>query len=416
MTLLAVGLNHQTASLSLREKLALSADRVPTLLRQMVTQGEAQEVVILSTCNRTEIYGHQVDLPHLVSSLARIPDYPSHEIESALYRHHNGHAVRHIMRVASGLDSMALGESQIFGQMKQAVALAQETGTLGSHLQHLFQRVYAATKEVRTETAIGENPISLTHTAVSMAKHIFNDFSKRTALLIGAGETIQLAARYLKDHGVQQLIIANRSVEKAYQLGKEWDAVTISLADIPAYLAKADIIISATGSDLPLLGKGAVERALKQRKRRPMYMVDLAVPRDIEPEVGNMPDVYLYNIDHLQSFVEEAKQKRQQAAKQAEDLIAMRVDTYLREIQALAAMDLVREFRQGMDAVKEKELVRAQQMLAKGQDPEQVLKALANSLTNKFTHQPSVALKEAGYTGDHQLLQMAKSLLGLPED
>ncbi|WP_045857230.1 glutamyl-tRNA reductase [Teredinibacter purpureus] len=417
MTLFALGINHNTASLDVREKVAFSPAELERALRNAGTQAFISEVAILSTCNRTEIYGQaELDGKQLLAWLADQKKANAAELEGCHYLYQGSDAARHMMTVASGLDSLVLGEPQILGQMKSSYAVAREAGALGSGLHDAFQRVFAVAKRVRSETAIGENPVSVAYAAVSLAQQIFSDLKQDTALLIGAGETIELVARHLKNQGIKQLVVANRTLENARHLAEELDAQAILLADIPAYLPAADIVISSTASQLPLLGKGAVEAALKIRKHKPMFMVDIAVPRDIESQVGDLADVYLYTVDDLKDVIDENMKSREQAAEIAREIIEQGVDQFKHDQRALSAVEVIKGFRQQMDGLREQELQKSLKALEAGSDPSQVLSGLARNLTNKFLHQPTSELKRASVDGKTQLLQDFKILFGLSDD
>lgn len=414
MTLLALGINHNTATLDVREKVAFSPAELEVALCALRESGLAEEVAILSTCNRTEIYCETgAEAQHLLVWLAEHKAASTQELQHAHYARWGDDAARHMMAVASGLDSLVLGEPQILGQMKSCYAVAREAGVLGRGLHDAFQRVFAVAKRVRSETAIGENPVSVAYAAVSLAQQIFSDLKQDTALLIGAGETIELVARHLKNQGIKKLIVANRTLENAHALAKEFAAEAILLADIPEYLPTADIVISSTASQLPLLGKGAVEVALKKRKHKPMFMVDIAVPRDIEPQVGNLADVYLFTVDDLKEVIDENKKSREEAAKTARTIIDEGVERYQLDQRALSAVELVKDFRQQTEAVRDQEVQKALNALRSGADPEELLLTLSRNLTNKFMHQPTTALKRASSEGREQLLQDFKSLFGL---
>ncbi|MDH5376964.1 MAG: glutamyl-tRNA reductase, partial [Gammaproteobacteria bacterium] len=316
--------------------------------------------------------------------------------------------------VASGLDSLVLGEPQILGQVKSAYREASEAGTLGTILNKLCQHTFNVAKQVRTDTAIGESPVSVAFAAVSLSKQFFSDFSKHTALMIGAGETIELAARHLKENGIGNIIIANRTVERGEELAREVGGFAIALGEIPEHLHKADILISSTASQLPILGKGTAERAIKARKRRPMLMVDIAVPRDIEPEVADLADVYLYTVDDLQDIIEEGLKSRQDAAQQAEDIIDTQVLKFMGWIRSQGSVDLIKQFRSQMEQLREQELEKSLKALSKpNANPEEVLKRLAHNLTNKLTHGPTTRLREAGTENRTEVLQVAAEIFDL---
>ena len=415
MTLIALGINHNTASLDVREKVAFSSTQIESALRAAIAGAGLSEVAILSTCNRTELYAYGSDQANsLIQWLAEYKQVNVAELEQSHYLYTASEAASHMMKVASGLDSLVLGEPQILGQMKSAYAVAREAGVLGGHLHDVFQRVFSVAKRVRSETAIGENPVSVAYAAVSLAQQIFSDLKQDTALLIGAGETIELVARHLGEQGIKKLIVSNRTLGNARSLAEQFGAEAILLADIPEHLHRADIVISSTASQLPLLGKGAVEQALKRRRHKPMFMVDIAVPRDIEAQVGDLADVYLYTVDDLKEVIDENMRSRQQAAKIAEEIIVEGLLHYEREQRALTSVDTIKALRQSMDALREQELEKSRKTLEAGADPAQVLEQLARSLTNKFLHTPSTQLKQAGADGEQDMLRTVRTLFSLP--
>jgi glutamyl-tRNA reductase len=320
-----------------------------------------------------------------------------------------------VLRVASGLDSLVLGEPQILGQIKDAYAVATKAGTMGGLLDRLFQHTFSVAKQVRTDTAIGASPVSVAFAAVSLAKQIFSNFEQHTALLIGAGETIELAARHLHQNGIGRMIIANRTVENAHALAQEFGAYAIALPEIPNHLAEADLVISSTASPLPILGKGSVESALKVRKHRPMLMVDIAVPRDIEPEVADLSDVYLYTVDDLQDIIQDGLRSRQEAALQAEEIIDTEVSHFMHWLRSLNAVATIRDLRESAQTQRDEELDRALRLIASGKDPQQILTELANRLTNKLIHVPSTQLKQAGYDDRLELIEAARTLFNLKD-
>lgn len=417
MAFLALGINHKTASVDVRERVAFTPEQMVEALRQLCRETLSREAAILSTCNRSELY-LEMEQPLPDSVLAWLAHYHHlslDELRACAYIHEDDEAVQHMMRVASGLDSMILGEPQILGQMKSAYAVAREAGTVGPLLGRLFQATFNTAKSVRTDTAIGENPVSVAFAAVSLAKQIFSDLNRSQALLIGAGETITLVARHLYEQGVKRIVVANRTLERASHLAEQFGAHTILLADIPEELPNSDIVISSTASQLPILGKGAVERALKQRKHKPMFMVDIAVPRDIEPEVSELDDVYLYTVDDLHEVITENLKSRQGAAQAAEKLVLAGVDEFMHRLRELAAVDVLRAYRQQAEQMRDDELARAQRQLANGVAPDQVLAALARSLTNKLLHAPSVQLKKLSAEGRIDALALAQELFALDE-
>ena len=417
MAFLALGINHKTASVDVRERVAFTPEQLVEALQQLCRLTPSREAAILSTCNRSELYLEQDQLSadEVLRWLAEYHRLNLDELRACAYIHQDNDAVRHMMRVAAGLDSMILGEPQILGQMKSAYAVAREAGTVGPLLGRLFQATFSTAKTVRTDTAIGENPVSVAFAAVSLAKQIFADLHRSQALLIGAGETISLAARHLHDQGVKRIVVANRTLERASQLAEQFGAHAVLLADIPQELAHSDIVISSTASQLPILGKGAVERALKQRKHKPMFMVDIAVPRDIEPEVGELDDVYLYTVDDLHEVIEETLKSRQGAAQAAEELVSVGADDFMQRLRELAAVDVLKAYRQQAERLRDEELAKAQRLLAAGGNAEDVLAQLARGLTNKLLHAPSVQLKKISADGRFEALAVAQELFALDE-
>ncbi len=415
MTILTLGLNHNTAPVSIRERLAFPAERLKSALCDLAHLPEVDEAAILSTCNRTEVYcGTQANNQALIIDwIACHHGLNTEDFAPYLYSCADSATIRHMFRVACGLDSMILGESQILGQMKSAYHIAAEAGTLGKNLSKLFQYTFAAAKKVRTDTAIGSSPVSVAFAAVRLAQRIFDDLNQQTAILIGAGETIELTARHLHQHGVGHLIVANRTYEKAHALAMQFNGSAIALAELPKYLAKADIVVSSTASQLPILGKGSVESAIKARKHKPVFMVDLAVPRDIEPEVEQLSDVYLYTIDDLQDAVQENIASRQRAAKQAEEIIDCEVDHFLAWLRAQGASSTIRDFRGHAEQLRDEALKKALAALNKGNPPEQVLERLADTLTHKLLHTPSIQIKQAGIHKRHDLIAAARELFKL---
>jgi len=417
MHLLAFGVNHKTAPVEIRERVSFSPDHMSDALQQLVGQPSVNEAAILSTCNRTELYCC-LESPSAINAVENwFSNYHKLQLQDLkpyLYIHPDKEAVRHLLRVASGLDSLVLGEPQILGQVKDAYRTATDAGTLGTTLNRLCQHTFKVAKQVRTDTAIGASPVSVAFAAVSLSKQIFSNFQKHTALMIGAGETIELAARHLKEQNIGRMIIANRTVERAQNLAQEVGAYAISLNEIPKHLAEADIIISSTASPLPILGKGAVEAAIKARKHKPMLMVDIAVPRDIESQVGELPDVYLYTVDDLQDIIEEGLKSRRDAAEQAEEIIDTQVSDFMSWIKAQENINVVRSYRDAVENIKRQELEKALQMLANN-DAEEVLKRLAHNLSNKLAHAPTMRLREASMNGDRHILQAAQEIFDLKD-
>lgn len=418
MAIITLGLNHNTAPVSIRERLAFPSEHVGQALRNLIRLPGFEEAAILSTCNRTEFYcGLQgTNREGLIDWIAEAQHLKREDFQPYLYTHNDSATIRHMFRVASGLDSLVLGEPQILGQMKSAYQAATEAGTLGKTLGKLFQHTFAAAKKVRTDTAIGSSPVSVAFAAVRLARRIFEDLGQQTAILIGAGETIELTARHLAENRIGELIIANRTYDRAHALAQQFNGFAISLAELPRHLARADIVVSSTASQLPILGKGSVESALKARKHKPMFMVDLAVPRDIEPEVEQLRDVYLYTVDDLRGTVEENLRSRQEAAKQAEEIIDVEVVHFLDWLRAQGATRTISEFRSHAERLRDEALERARCSLKAGRSPEATLEWLAHLLTNKLTHTPSTQLRQAGIHERHDLIAAARELFQLKDN
>ena len=419
MTLLAFGINHKTAPVDIREKVAFAPDKLGVALQELLTLTAVNEAAIVSTCNRTELYCDlsEADSAEVVAWFRAYHSLSAEELDPYIYTHLDNQAVQHILRVASGLDSLVLGEPQILGQIKDAYHTASQAGAIGHLLNRLFQHTFSVAKEVRTDTAIGSSPVSVAFAAVSLAKQIFSDLSEHTALLIGAGDTIELVARHLNEQGIKHLIVANRTVERAMTLANQFmHSEAIALADIPERLADADMIISSTASQLPILGKGAVESALKSRKHRPMFMVDIAVPRDIEPEVGALSDVYLYTVDDLHEVIEEGRQSREEAAEQAQEIIENQVEHYMGWLRSLEAVDTIRGYREQAERLRDEAMQHARRQLAAGRDPEAVMSELARVLTQKLLHQPTVQMNRAAFEGREELLEAVRELFNLKDN
>lgn len=419
MPLITVGVNHKTAPVAIREKVSFAPEKMVDALSSLVSDKKANEAVIVSTCNRTELYCSVEDsesVDEIIRWLSEYHELNFDDLKQYCYAHQNDDSVRHVMRVASGLDSLILGEPQILGQVKSAYAVSQEGSCIGPQLQSLFQKTFSVAKRVRTDTAIGENPVSIAFAAVSLAQRIFADIRKNTALLIGAGQTIELVARHLKEQGIKRIIVANRTLARAEVLAQELGAEAIMLGEIGDYLSEADIVISSTASQLPIIGKGMVERATSKRRHNPMLLVDIAVPRDIEPEVEEVKDAYLYTVDDLHSVIEENVRARQDAAKAAELIIEEGVDAYRRSIESRKVSDLIVGYRHSAEAMKDAELAKALKNLEAGQSPEQVMNKLAHGLMNKLIHAPTRYLREAGADANQDALNHAATVLGINED
>jgi len=393
-SLYALGLNHQTAPLAVRERVVFHVERLREALGE-IKGSLAREAAILSTCNRTELYLDGEEPAAVVHWLAKYHDLAPGELAPYLYTHPAERAVRHAFRVASGLDSMVLGEPQILGQMKEAARTAESAGTLGTVLHKLFQRSFAVAKEVRSTTLVGANSVSMAAAAVKLAARIFSSLKDQKVLFIGAGEMIELCATHFAAQAPARITIANRTLERGHALAHRFNGHAIELRMLAEQLQEHDIVVSCTASSLPILGKGLVERALRARKHRPMFMVDLAVPRDIEAEVGEMDDVFLYTLDDLQGIVQGNLDARRSALEQAEAIVETQVGQFMHWMQARAAVPFIRQLREQGEAARRQELERALRLLQKGEQPAQVLEALSQGLTNKLLHAPTQALSEA---------------------
>ena len=416
MNLFTFGLNHRTAPVALREKTAFPSEQLPEAVRSLASEVDVSEAAILSTCNRTEIYCRQGGSgpEHIIDWLCSYGQLSPEELRPSTYCLPGESAVKHAFRVASGLDSMVLGEPQILGQMKSAFTTAHHAGTTGKILNRLFQHTFSVAKQVRSETAVGVNPVSVAFAAVDLAGRIFTRLSDQTVLLIGAGETIELVARYLRENDAKHIIVANRSIRRAQNLANQIGSEAISLAEIPDRLHQADIVVASTASTLPILGKGSVERAIRVRRHRPVLMIDLAVPRDIEPEVGTLPDIFLYTVDDLQDIVEKNIASRREAAEEAGKIIDLQVVRFMRWLQSLESVPTIRAFRDKIDSIQQTELTQARRQIANGADPDQALEELARNLSRKFAHAPSEALKHANEDGNGALAQATRRLFKLP--
>lgn len=425
MGLIALGINHKSANVALRERVAFAPEQMSEALQDALRDAHLAEAVILSTCNRTEIFvieqapeeGAIVEPAlaehRLLEWLGGYHHIPLADLKSCYYVYRDQQALRHMIQVASGLDSMVMGEPQIFGQIKSAFAVAQEAQTIGSELSRIFPHVFSIAKKVRTDTAIGENPVSVAYAAASLSHHIFSDLSELKALLIGAGETIELVARHLSENGVRDIVVANRTLGRARELAQQFGAEAVLLSEIPEQLVHSDIVISSTASQLPILGKGAVEHALKLRKHRPILMVDIAVPRDIEEQVGELRDIYLYSVDDLTEIIDENKRNRESEARKADKIIDRGLDNYLQKLRSLDVVSTLKIYRSQTENTRDKELDKALRQLAKGDDAEKVVTQLAKSLTAKFMHQPSLEMKKASADGREDLIDWAHDLFGL---
>ncbi|EOX4191230.1 glutamyl-tRNA reductase [Vibrio cholerae] len=417
MSLLAIGINHNTASVELREKVAFGPEKLSLALNQLSTSSHVKGGVILSTCNRTEIYCdvRSASKNKVIEWLSQFHQVSLDELKPSLYVHEEQAAIRHLMRVACGLDSLVLGEPQILGQVKQAYAEARENHAVNPATEKLFQKAFSVAKRVRTETEIGGSAVSVAYAACTLAKHIFESLADATVLLVGAGETIELVAKHLAGHHCKRMIVANRTRERALSLAQQFGADVIALNEIPDYLAQADIVISSTASPLPIIGKGMVESALKARRHQPMLLVDIAVPRDIEPQVDKLNDAYLYSVDDLQSIVDSNIEQRKVEAIQAEAIVSEESATFMSWMRSLQAVDSIRDYRKQANEAREELLNKSLQALAAGGDPEKLLIELSNKLTNKLIHTPTRALQTAAEQGEPAKLAVIRQSLGLDD-
>ena len=395
MALFTLGINHRTAPLTLREQVAFHAEELRQALSDLTSSGRVLEAAILSTCNRTELYCQADDPQAAARWLAEYRRISLGEIESCLYTHPDRDAVRHIFRVACGLDSMVLGEPQILGQMKEAVRIAREAGALGTTLNKLFQQSFSVAKDVRSSTAIGANIVSMAAASVHLAERIFGNIAEQRVLFIGAGEMIGLCAAHFAAQKPQQIVIANRTVDRGRELAERYGGTAIRLEDVAERLAEFDIVVSCTASQLPIIGLGLVERAIKARRHRPVFMVDLAVPRDVEIEVGELDDVFLYTVDDLAQIVESGLESRQSAVIDAEAIVDVRVDDFLQWLHTRESVPLIRALRDNAERMRRHEMEHALKLLGKGENPEAVLEQLSQRLTNKYLHAPTQALNQA---------------------
>ncbi len=416
MAIFTLGINHHSAPLAIREQVAFHVETLPQALSALTRQKPVREAAILSTCNRTEIYCATEQPEAAAEWLAEYHNLEREAIKPFLYTLSPRDSVRHAFRVASGLDSMVVGEAQILGQMKDAVRLAENAGTLGMHLHKLFQRAFAVAKEVRTSTAIGANTVSMAAAAVQLAERIFESVSSQKILFIGAGEMIELCATHFCARQPKQVTVANRTVERGRVLADRFGGHAIRLDELADTLGQYDIVVSCTASPLPIIGLGMVERAIKARRHRPMFMVDLAVPRDIESEVGELDDVFLYTVDDLAQVVASGIESRQAAVIQAEAIIDTQVDSFLHWMESRDTVPLIRSLRDAAERNRRHELDHAMKRLTAGDPPEKVLEQLSLRLTNKFLHAPTQALQLSDAESRQELQQAASRLFHLHPD
>jgi glutamyl-tRNA reductase len=418
MSIVALGINHKTAPVAVREKIAFNPDHLSVALKEMLEAVQCGEAAILSTCNRTELYVVQdgdVNLTQarILQWLENYHKVPASTILPSIYCHQGQEAVNHMMRVACGLDSLVLGEPQILGQMKQAYSQAKAAGSMALVLDRLFQRTFGVAKQVRTETEIGASAVSVAFASVNLAKHIFAKLENVNVLLVGAGETIELVAKHLYENKVGKITVANRTLARAEGMANKIGADVITLAQIPAKMSQADIVISSTGSTLPIIGKGMVEHALTQRKHRPIFMVDLAVPRDVEEQVAELEDVFLYTVDDLQTIISENIQGRRKAAVQAESMVNSQSNSFMAWLRGLNTQDTVISYRNQCLVNRDQLLEKALVQLQNNKSPEAVIAELATKLTNKFMHAPTSAIQNAAQGGELDKLIYLRDIFNL---
>lgn len=409
MPLFTIGISHHTAPIEIREKVAIPRDAIDGRIRELKALPGVEEALILGTCNRTEIYcltssgGRET----VTEWIHRSNGVPEGQLDEHIYTHEGEEAARHLVRVASGLDSLVLGETQILGQLKDAWQQARDADSIDKVLDRLFQHTFAAAKAIRTSSGISEHPVSVAYTAVTLARQIFGDLDSQTVVLVGAGEMVQLCGRYLVDHGIGKLLILNRSRQKAEELAAELDATAMTLDHLDEALPRADILISSTASQAPVIRADDVKAALRKRRHRPMFMVDIAVPRDIEPAVARLRDVYLYTIDDLQQVVDENMQQRSEAARAAQSDVDEAVTGFMRWLYGMRAARTLKRIREQSHEYEKDLTARALNRLSAGQDPSQVVEQLASTLTNKILHLPSKHLREAAEQQDYEVLKAA---------
>jgi len=421
MPIFAVGINHKTAPVSVREKISFNPDNLTLALHDMIEKVECKEAAILSTCNRTELYLVQdgkadVTKERVLAWLEEHHSVAASVIAPSLYWYNDQQAVNHMMRVACGLDSLVLGEPQILGQMKQAYSQAKAAGSMALVMDRLFQRTFGVAKQVRTETDIGASAVSVAFAAVNLAKHIFASLENAKVLLVGAGETIELVAKHLYENKVGKITVANRTLSRAEAMAEQVGADTITLAQIPEKINDADIVISSTGSTLPIIGKGMVEQALAKRKHRPIFMVDLAVPRDIEEQVSDLEDVFLYTVDDLQGIIAKNIENRRKAAVKAEEIVVHQTDAFMSWLRGLNTQDTVVSYRNQCLDVRDQMLEKALLQLQTGKNAEQVLAEMATKLTNKFMHAPTSAIQSAAQGGELDKIVYLRDIFNIDND
>ncbi len=417
MPIIVFGVSHKTAPIDVREKVALDAEQLPAALDGARAAVGAREAVILSTCNRTEFYLAAAAHPEqqLADWLVRFKALDAGLVDGHFYLLEGPEAIRHTLRVACGLDSMVLGEPQILGQLKQAYQASEAGGSIGKTLGKLMQYAFTVAKKVRTDTAIGQTPVSVAYAAVRLARQIHGDLATKTALLIGAGDTISLVASHLRSQRIGRMIIANRTLARSEELAAELGGEPVPLTELAQHLPAADIVVSSTASPLPIINRDAVEAAIKRRRYEPMFLVDLAVPRDIEPSVASLDDVYLYTVDDLNNVITENMELRQLAAAQAEEIVSLHAQHFMDWLQSLDGNATIVAYRRQAEATRDELLAKAQRQLATGDEPAKVLQNLANTLVNKLLHHPTTKIREATIEGRPELVLAARELLNIRE-
>ena len=415
MAILAIGINHASAPLALRERVAFAPERTPAALKELHDTPGVDAAAILSTCNRTEVYvehgpGAQ---SHALDWLLRFHGLDLADLASATYQYQDAAAVRHIFRVATGLDSLIIGEPQILGQLKQAYRLAQDARTLSGPLEQLLQRSFSVAKSVRTETRLGANAVSVAYAAVRLATQVFDEMHKRHVVLVGAGETIELVARHLLGAGVRRMVVVNRTLERARALAERIGGQAARLEDLRLHLADCDILVTAAHGSEPLLTAAMLRQARSARKHHALFAVDLGVPRNIEAAAAKLDDIYLYSIDDLKDVVEEGMRGRRAAAQQAESMVALHVDEFMGWWRERLAAGAIVSMRARADLARANSLAQALKRLRHGDAPEVVLEQLSHALTNRLLHRPTVGLRSAAALGDEEFLEMAVRLLAL---
>ena len=415
MYLTVVGINHRTAPVEVRGQVAFPPEQLARALAELTALDGVHEAAIVSTCNRTEVYCTRDDASSEIIAdwLSRFHKLDQKSLQPHLYNYQEADAVRHILRVAAGLDSMILGEPQILGQMKDAYQQSLQANSIDTLVNRLFQHTFSVAKQVRTDTAIGASPVSVAFAAVSLARQIFGKLEEQTALLIGAGETIELTARHLHERNIGKIIIANRTVKRAHDLAAQFNGYGIGLDEITAHLEEADIVISSTGSSEPLITREQVQSALKKRKHRPVFMVDIAVPQDIASNVAELDDIYLYTVDDLKQVIEENLRSREEAALQAEEIIDGQVERFMAWVHSLDAVPTVRAYREYAESLGEAEIAKAGRQLKNGTPPEEVIETLTRNLVRKLSHNPSVNMRNAAADGETGLLEAVRKLFQL---